>query len=137
MFIIIAVRDRFTNSVEEIDNRKMADDPTLIRLADHAQTFFVLVEIKTNLCAINGPWSDPQVGNMQRVIQRLGFAEEKEIEAIAEEMYRNLRWESDKYVLQYISVGKRVNGGCRALRHNPIQHLFYVNKSVHNITSSV
>jgi hypothetical protein len=100
---------RFANSVEEIDDRKMADDLSLIRLADNGQTLFVLVEVKTNLCAINGPWSDEQAGNMQRVIQRLGFAEEKEIETIAEEMYRNLRWENETYVLQYLAVGGRVN----------------------------
>jgi hypothetical protein len=102
---------RFPYSQEEINNRGMPDDPNLIRLVADARILFVLVEVKTDLCNINGPWSERDAGNMQRVIRRLGFDQENKINAIADEMYRMLRWEDACHVLQYLAVGRRVNSG--------------------------
>ena len=106
---LIAVR--FPYSTEIIADRRMEDDPRLTTLADPSQVLFLLVEVKTDLCNINGPWSNEEAGNMQRVIRRLGFAEEESVEKISSTMYQHLRWESDKHVLQYIAVGKRKNDG--------------------------
>jgi hypothetical protein len=75
------------------------------------RTVFVLVEVKADLCDINGPWSDPQEGNMNRVICRLGFSDSTIVDAVAAQMYDSARWEDERYVLQYICVGKRKNDG--------------------------
>jgi hypothetical protein len=106
---LIAVR--FPHSREVIGGRAMEDDDRLVKLATNRQVLFLLVEVKLDLCNINGPWSDPQQGNMQRVVRRLGFAEESKIEQIAADMYRDLRWENETTVLQYVSVGNRINEG--------------------------
>lgn len=45
---------------------------------------------------------------MQRVIRRLGFAG-KGFTAIADEMYRTLRWDDTKFALQYVAIGARRN----------------------------
>jgi len=103
---LIAVR--FPFSGEFIADRPMIDDQILTRLAHH-QTLFLLVEVKTDLCKINGPWSDPGTGSMQRVIRRLGFADSARVEEIAQSMYSHLRWEDSLTVLQYVVVGKRKN----------------------------
>ena len=93
------------------DDQPMVDDPLLTCLASTTQTLFLLVEVKTDLCNINGPWSERATGNMQRVIRRLGFADPNLAEKIADDMYSHLRWEDDSTVLQYIAIGKRANDG--------------------------
>ncbi len=50
---------RFPNSTEVLDGVSMMDDPKLSGLCKLTKTLFVLVEVKTELCSINGPWSDP------------------------------------------------------------------------------
>lgn len=102
---------RFPRSVEKINQIPMRDDRCITELTNPSQTLFVLIEVKSDLCRINGPWSREEEGNMQRAIGRLGFADDAELDAIAEEMYRSLRWESNDYVLQYVAVGKRRNDG--------------------------
>ena len=106
---LIAVR--FPHSREVIGGRPMIDDGCLLRLATNEQVLFLLVEVKLDLCNINGHWSDSKKGNMQRVVRRLGFARDDEIEEIAVSMYNNLRWENQQTVLQYVAVGKRQNDG--------------------------
>lgn len=98
---------RFPHSREFICERQMEDDGLLTRLdptGSHA--VFILVEVKADRCKINGPWSDQQSANMQRVIRRLGFAGEHSIDKIAAQMYESARWENTEYVLQYICVGR-------------------------------
>ena len=106
---LIAVR--FPRSREFVANRVMEDDPILTSLASSSQILFLLVEVKTDLCNINGPWSDSTKTAMQRVIRRLGFADESALPAIAGAMYDNLRWEDRNHVLQYVAVGNRVHDG--------------------------
>lgn len=106
---LIAVR--FPNSSEVIGERSMVDDSLLTLLANRQQKLFLLVEVKSDLCKINGPWSDPVAGNMQRVINRLGFAKVESVDRIAQQMYAGLRWEDEETVLQYVSVGQRINDG--------------------------
>jgi hypothetical protein len=103
---------RFPHSREWISTRPMDDDSPLTRIDDTCRrTVFVLVEVKTDLCDINGPWSDRERGNMQRVVRRLGFTDEPLVAGVAERMYDSARWEDDEYVLQYICVGARKNDG--------------------------
>jgi hypothetical protein len=100
---------RFPNSAERIAGKQMIDDARITGLARSPQILFILVEVKNDACSINGPWSDEQSENMQRVIRRLGFAKEEEMESIARTMYKQLRWEDSAAVLQYITVGRRAN----------------------------
>jgi hypothetical protein len=106
---LIAVR--FPNSAEWIDGCSMVDDSLLTALSSPTKLLFLLVEVKYDLCNINGPWSDRSAGNMQRVIRRLGFAGPDQVDDIADAMYSHLRWEGHSEVLQYVSVGKRANEG--------------------------
>jgi hypothetical protein len=106
---LIAVR--FPRSREVVAGRDMIDDQRLVGLASPNQVLFLLAEVKLDLCRINGPWSDPQQGNMQRVIRRLGFAEDAKVDQIAAAMYQVLRWEDNGTALQYVAVGTRINDG--------------------------
>lgn len=106
---MIAVR--FPFSQEIIAGRTMQDDVELLNMTSVGKTLFLLVEVKSDLCNINGPWSNREAGNMQRVIRRLGFADPGDVESIAEDMYSQLRWEGGDTVLQYVAVGARINDG--------------------------
>jgi hypothetical protein len=100
---------RFPHSIERIAGIRMTDDASITGLAKPSQILLILVEIKNDVCGINGPWTEEHSGNMQRVIGRLGFAKEEEIESIAQTMYKQLRWEDSGTVLQYVTVGRRPN----------------------------
>jgi len=47
----------------------------------------ILAEVKTSECAINGPWSDPARGNVNKVLSDLGLYEQDEIVSAAEESH--------------------------------------------------
>lgn len=104
---------RFPYSAETLGERHMTDDDTVLAQIDPSGTriVFALVEVKVDVCKINGPWSRLADGNMQRVIRRIGFAPEEDLATIANEMYEKLRWENSSHVLQYVAVGSRKNDG--------------------------
>jgi hypothetical protein len=104
---------RFVESKEIIfafDGKKvMKDDQRLTSICSNSttkQALFILVEVKTGLCEMNGPWTKIRDENMQRVIRRLGFAvDDVQVQKIADHMYRCGKYEDDYYVLQYICIG--------------------------------
>lgn len=104
---LIAVR--FPYSRERIAGREMKDYVPLVSRADtggRAKPLFVLVEVKASLCQMNGPWTNSNAKNMQRVVRRLGFASgEEKIEEIAASLYARARWEGPNTVVQYVCVG--------------------------------
>jgi len=109
---------RFPNSREVLNGRPMVDDTWITRTPEYEEKpLFILVEVKSSLCRINGPWTNPERSNMQRVIRRLGFANsEAQVEEIADSMYRHARWVGPHVVLQYVCVGGfprlRGSGSC-------------------------
>jgi len=113
---------RFPYSREFISDRQMNDDALLAGIDNSGhRTVFVLVEVKTDLCNINGPWSNRDEKNVHRVLRRLGFAEESLVNEIAESMYDTARWEDGATVLQYVCVGARKNDGKQRQFPNLVQ----------------
>jgi hypothetical protein len=108
---------RFVESKEIIfsfgSTKEMKDDPILTGICSNSptkQALFILVEVKTGRCKMNGPWTDMHSKNMQRVIRRLGFAiNENQVEKIALDMYRFGKYEDEYYILQYICIGGEKN----------------------------
>ena len=108
---------RFVESKEIIyafgGEKIMKDDPRLTSICSGSQTkqaLFILVEVKTGLCEMNGQWTDMRNKNMQRIIRRLGFAvNEDQVEKISYDMYRCGKYEDEYYVLQYICIGSEKN----------------------------
>ena len=49
----------------------------------------VLAEVKTSVCAINGPWSDKASGNINKVLKDLGLYDAGEVQTAADELYKN------------------------------------------------
>lgn len=73
------------NHRRENHSLPMKDDP-IIAACD---TFlnFVIAEVKTGKCALNGPWTNPRRTNMQRVLRAIGLVHPSEIDLHAEAMY--------------------------------------------------
>lgn len=100
---------RFPFSREVVGSREMRDAQELTRLQsgdNERKPLFVLVEVKASLCKMNGPWTNRQAANMQRVLRRLGFTrDERIIHSAAAALYEHARWEGGSVLVQYICVG--------------------------------
>lgn len=49
----------------------------------------LLVEVKSGgACKLNGPWTDPEAGNLGRILSAVGCYEQAEIEKVADALYR-------------------------------------------------
>jgi hypothetical protein len=49
----------------------------------------VLAEVKTSICAINGPWSDRSRGNVNKVLNDLGWYDSAEVPTAASDLYQD------------------------------------------------
>jgi hypothetical protein len=101
---------RFPHSTEAIAGRPMEDEAWV---GEGAKICFIIAEVKADVCNVNGPWSLQAEENMERAIQRLGFAPNDQVGGIAQAMYEHLHWEGPGHVLQYVAIGGRVNHNLR------------------------
>ena len=98
---------RFPFSREIVGEHPMTDDVGAFSNATpDRRPLFVLVEVKAGLCRMNGPWTNREARNMQRVLRRFGFTDiEAVIEAAAADMYDHGRWDGQNVTVQYVCVG--------------------------------
>jgi hypothetical protein len=105
---------RFPFSREIVGGRQMADDERLLAPSLGPQAppalMFALIEVKAGRCRMNGPWTDANAGNMQRVVRRFGIGEnEEKVEAVAAALYERACWRGDAALVQYICIGGEKN----------------------------
>jgi hypothetical protein len=103
---------RFRHSAEYIGNRVMKDDPVILnasKVKGVMKNLFALVEVKSGLCAINGPWSNPSEKNINRALGRMGIFEKGQIESVSDALYSNYRWEDTQNVIQYFCIGNETD----------------------------
>ena len=99
---------RFRHSAEYIRNKRLEDDSIILtacQVDGALGNLFALVEVKSGVCAINGPWSKPEEKNINRAIERIGFVEKGQIDSISATLYEYYRWEDSHNVIQYFCVG--------------------------------
>jgi hypothetical protein len=90
----------------------MVDSPKLIS----KKPVLLIAEVKPGDCALNGPWTDRERGNMERVLRAVGLHDPSDIEEVAGELYdryESLRPEAD---VRLCAVGRSSN---RLLRNRP------------------
>ena len=106
---IVAVRFPFITEV--IAGRVMEDDSWITQSSSnvkHKKVLFVLAEVKSSECRLNGPWTNKTSRNMQRLIRRMGFSHSlNEIDNIAESIYHLGRWEGENVILQCVCFGSQ------------------------------
>ena len=66
---------RFPHRAEfVIDGTTMADDESALSISsEHIDV--VIAEVKAGRCSVNGPWTDPEKRNIERVLSAIGCAE--------------------------------------------------------------
>jgi len=73
----------------------------------------VIAEVKTGLCALNGPWTDRDRGNMQKVLRAIGILPTESIEEAAGLDYEQGYCEREQAYLTLCCLGRVESGGVR------------------------
>lgn len=101
---ILAMRFPYRKELAR-SNRPMKDYP----IFSHKKIDLIIAEVKTGNCALNGPWTDPEKGNMDRVLQAVGAFEPEEIRAVAEALYGQQVYENERIRCRLFAIGKAKN----------------------------
>ncbi|WP_407538650.1 hypothetical protein Q0M94_10740 [Deinococcus radiomollis] len=85
----------------------MADDPKI----SHCRTLIniVIAEVKTSRCALNGPWTDPEKANIQRVLRSVGCIPLDKIEEAASFLYLRGIWIDEAVTLRLFALGDSID----------------------------
>lgn len=70
---------------------------------------FILAEATKARCKLNGPWTEPKKGNMQRVLKSIGAFNDETIEIIADSLYSLGYYENDLFRVNLICIGKEID----------------------------
>ncbi len=71
----------------------------------------IIAEVKTGLCALNGPWTNPEAGNMKRVLRAIGCLPDEALELASSELYSRGVWVDSMVTLRLFTVGDRRGEG--------------------------
>lgn len=115
---ILAVRFPYR---EELD---MKDHDLFI--GDSSKIFIGIVEVKQGLCNLNGPWTNQNNGNINRVLKSIGAFKEDEIENVASQLYKKTFYSKDNFIVRLIAVGKTTNEDL-TIRYPELKQLTYKN----------
>jgi hypothetical protein len=97
---IIAVR--FPFRAENL-LRPMKDDPDIAR--DGLRTRIIFAEVKTSVCSLNGPWTNKDRRNMQRLLSAVGVFPKDMIESVAQSLYERGFYNDSHYHTSLFCVG--------------------------------
>lgn len=110
---LLAVRFPYSR---EVAGTPMRRDDTLVR--KDGKIDFIIAEVKSGECRLNGPWTNPEPRNMQYVLRWLGMILESEVQEVAGELYRNQVCERGNWGLRLACFGSRRS---ERLHHNVVQ----------------
>lgn len=80
----------------------------------HAQPCAILAEVKTSECAINGPWSNPEAGNIDQVLSDLGWCPPAAISSVASTLYTEGVYSTPSLTISLFCVGNSESVAVRA-----------------------
>lgn len=90
--------------------RPMPDFPLF---ADERRVQVVLSEVKTSQCRLNGPWTNPEFQNLQKVLCAGGFRPPDQVDAIAGTLYETGLWTDNEMAIRIVCLGARHNNGVK------------------------
>lgn len=70
---------------------------------------FIIAEIKTGICRLNGPWTDPERSNMQRVLLATGWYPRDMVDTVAKEVYVHQYFTDERSQIRLFAIGKEKN----------------------------
>lgn len=97
---------RFPHRAELLLN-SMVDDRTILKSS--FRPFMVIAEAKKGLCNLNGPWTNPNDENMERVLRAIGLIPIHEVNSAAKSLYQLGFWENEDYLLSLLCFGGVLN----------------------------
>lgn len=98
---------RFPNRAERFvddPNDIMADDVATLRLTE-TKIDVVIAEVKTGLARLNGPWTDVQKQNIDRVVAAIGCVSAKKINRTATALYQTGLYDQGNLRVRLVAVG--------------------------------
>lgn len=75
--------------------------------ADENRIQVVISEVKTRRCKLNGPWTNPNLQNLQKVLCAGGFRPPDQVEAVAASLYKTGVWRDHEMVIRIVCFGGR------------------------------
>ena len=91
--------------------RPMKDDHKVSACATF--TNIVIAEIKTGLCALNGPWTKPEADNMRRVLKAIGCLPDNALNVACGHLYHQGVWADSMVTIRLFTLGEsRADGIC-------------------------
>jgi hypothetical protein len=92
------------------DEHPMQDDADRLRLVTN-RTDVVIAEIKRNeICRLNGPWTDENQRNIDRILAAIGCLNENNIRTAATALYKTGAFIGDRVQIRLIAIGRATSG---------------------------
>lgn len=97
---------RFAHRAENL-RRPMEDDPSVISCNTFANV--IIAEVKTSACSLNGPWTEPELRNMQRVAKSMGCVPDAAITEACQSLYQTGKWSDASTTIRLFAIGETRN----------------------------
>jgi hypothetical protein len=94
---------RFFERLENF-SRPMNDDPRVTSCATFGNV--VIAEVKKGQCALNGPWTDPNTGNMRRVINAIGCVPKDSVGNACQALHEKGIWRNASVTIRLFALGE-------------------------------
>jgi len=85
----------------------MEDSPIFTGILD--RPYFVIAEVKTECCNLNGPWTKQDLKNMQEVVAAIGFCPSSDIDTVARALYKSGQVTNPGYFVSLLCLGNTRN----------------------------
>lgn len=95
---------RFAHRAENLQ-RPMEDDRRVLSCGTFANV--IIAEVKTSECRLNGPWTDPERRNMQRVAKSIGCVTDAAIAEACQSLYQTGKWSDASATIRLFAIGER------------------------------
>lgn len=91
----------------ELKLNPMVDDDPFVQFKD--RPYIIIAEVKKSTCRLNGPWTEPEKENLQRVVRALGAFPEDQAEPVAKAIYTSGAFHNSAYDLTLACFGESAN----------------------------
>jgi hypothetical protein len=97
---------RFAHRAENLA-RPMEDDPKVVSCRTLVNV--IIAEVKTGPCALNGPWTNPDAGNMRRLLRSVGCVPEVATGHACDSLYNSGVWSDPNVTIRLFALGESEN----------------------------
>jgi len=91
----------------ELKPNPMIDDEPFVQFKD--RPYIIIAEVKRSTCSLNGPWTEPEKENLQRVLRAIGAFPENQVETVAKHIYISGVFSDTAYHLTLACFGEATN----------------------------